>query len=143
MVVPNTESTNIDEIQYVKDMYELRDYVLFSANEDDKKEICILSNKKNISYGIKINGIYHEKKMISAKETSLNTISNLLIREYNDYYSVTKDMGNDTISVEANILIIGNAMITMADLTNIKSKFSDDDLLFKTILEQITKTFRL
>ena len=81
--------------------------------------------------------------MISAKATSLNTISNLLIREYNDYYSVTKDMGNDTISVEANILIIGNTMVTMADLTNIKRKFSDDDLLFKTILEQIAKTFKL
>ncbi len=41
-----TTSINIDEIQYIKDMYNLRDYVLFFAKEEKEKEIYIFLMEK-------------------------------------------------------------------------------------------------
>lgn len=136
-----TTSANTDEIQYVKDMYKLRDYVLFFVKEEKEKEICILFDGKNISYGSKTDGQYHEMESFSAKTTSLNTIIDLLTREYNNYTSVSKDMGSNYFSVEANILKIGNAFITIANLNNIKSKFTDIDFTQK-LFEEIANMFR-
>ena len=130
----------IDEIQYVKDMYELRDYVMFYVKENNKKEIGIIFDGKNISYGTIIDNEYHEMKNFKGKPNSLNTINNLLTSEYNNYYSVSNEKDGDVSSLETNVLIIQNVMITMADLTKIKIRFSDADIVRK-IFEQISRMF--
>ncbi len=85
---------------------------------------------------------YHEKESFSAKATSLNTITDLLTKEYNDYTSVSKDIKRNNFLVEANILKIGNVFITIANLNNIKSKFTDFDFAQK-VFEGISKMFGL
>ncbi len=130
----------IDEIQYVKDMYELRDYVMFYVKENNKKEIGIIFDGKNISYGTIIDNEYHEMKNFKGKPNSLNTINNLLTSEYNNYYSVSNEKDGDVSSLETNVLIIQNVMITMADLTKIKIRFSDADIARK-IFEHISRMF--
>lgn len=130
----------IDEIQYVKDMYELRDYVMFYVKENNKKEIGIIFDGKNISYGTIIDNEYHEMKNFKGKPNSLNTINNLLTSEYNNYYSVSNEKDGDVSSLETNVLIIQNVMITMADLTKIRIRFSDADIARK-IFEHISRMF--
>ena len=130
----------IDEILYVKDMYEVRDYVLFYVKENNKKEIGIIFDGKNISYGTIIDNEYHEMKNFKGKPNSLNTINNLLTSEYNNYYSVSNEKDGDVSSLETNVLIIQNVMITMADLTKIKIRFSDADIVRK-IFEHISRMF--
>lgn len=124
-----------DEVQYIKNMYELRDYIMFHINQNETKKLYILLEDKTISYGSDIN---NPMKSFAGEETSLDTLINLLISEYEDYSLINiSHIGIDLSHTQTSVLKIKKVNIAMTKRAKFldSTKFLDADKIKKVFKE--------
>lgn len=125
-------------ISYMKEIYKLRDYILFYAKGNEPRDIFIFYDGVDIQYGSKIKGNFHLKDQFNGKPNSFHIITNLLTKEFTEYTSSEQELNAGKSSYEAQLLQIRNTTIVMVNLTKEKANYADEDLVKNIIIESLS-----